>query len=118
MESISVNHTKRFNMLGTDYSYRNISPARFFGYCFLEAGRTGPDTVRIMMARPEKALLDLLYLEPGLAGEDDFDAWRFNAQEILNSINQVRMDDFALLMRSKALLARYEQFKTWLHDNA
>lgn len=115
VESISSNHTKRFTIAGTHYSYRNMGPGRYFGYTFLEAGIS---KVRVMMARPEKALLDLLYLEPGIAGPDDFDAWRFDASGILGSIDPRRMDDFALLMRSKALLARYAQLKTWLHDNA
>ncbi len=115
VESISTNHTKRFTIAGTDYSYRNVGPERYFGYTFLEAGTT---KVRVMMARPEKALLDLLYLDPGMAGPGDFEAWRLDASGILASIDMRRMDDFALLMRSKALLARYGQLKAWLHDNA
>lgn len=113
VESVSANHTKRFAIEGTDYNYRNVSPERYFGYTFLETV-----SARIMMARPEKALLDLLYLESTMAGPEDFDAWRFDASGILRSIDLPRMDDFAILMRSKALLSRYERLKTWLHDHA
>ena len=113
VESVSTNHTKRFTIEGTEYNFRNVGPERYFGYTFLEVA-----SLRVLMARPEKALLDLLYLEPSTAGPDDFDAWRFDAPGILKSVNLHRMDDFALLMRSKALRTRYERLKTWLHDHA
>lgn len=119
VESISTNHTKGFNIAGTDYTYRNIGRERYFGYTFLEpAPRSGAMPVRVMMAKPEKALLDLLYLEPETGDTDLFDGWRFDAPEILAAVDLQRMDDFALLMRSKALLVRYGNLKRWLHDNA
>lgn len=113
VESITTNHTKLFRSQGTEYSYRNVRPNLFFGYQFVELG-----DVRIRMAMPEKAILDLLYLEPKLKHVADFDALRSDATGIMERVDLARMDDFAELMGSKALMARYKQLKTWLHDHA
>ncbi|MBL0127542.1 MAG: hypothetical protein IPP83_08790 [Flavobacteriales bacterium] len=113
VESVTTSHTRRFTFDGTDYSYRNVRPSFFFGYRFLE--HSG---VRAMMAGPEKALLDLLYLEPDVNGVDGFEAWRLNADEILDRIDRARMDDFARVEGSRALLTRYRRLNKWLNDHA
>lgn len=113
VESITTQHTKRISFEDTEYSYRSVRPSFYFGYRFVEQGG-----VRVMMASAEKALLDLLYLNPDLASADDFEAWRLDAAHIMNSIDATRMDDFAKLAGSKALLQRYNHLKTWLHDHA
>lgn len=112
VESITTNLTKRLEFQGTAYFYRHVKPSFYFGYQFIEL-----QGVRVMMARPEKALLDLLYLEPGVAEADDFESWRLNAEEILAAIDPARMDDFAQLAGSKALWQRYTNLKAWLHDH-
>ena len=110
---MTTSHTRRFTFDGTDYSYRNVRPGFFFGYRFLEHGG-----VRVMMAGPEKALLDLLYLEPDVNGPEAFEAWRLNAEDIDAKIDPARMDDFAKVEGSRALLTRYRRLKKWLHDHA
>jgi predicted transcriptional regulator of viral defense system len=47
-----------------EFSYRHVKPSWFFGYEELEVGGG-----RALVARPEKALLDLIYLAHGEFGE-------------------------------------------------
>jgi predicted transcriptional regulator of viral defense system len=112
VESVTTSKTKRFTFNGTDYSYRNMRPDFYYGYRFIEQ-----NGVRVMMAAPEKSLLDLLYLEPDVDGPDAFEAWRLNADEIYARIDPARMDDFANAEGSRALLTRYRRLKRWLHDH-
>jgi len=44
-----------------EYTFRHIQPTVFFGYHLLDVG----EDQRAFVARPEKALLDLVYLHPG-----------------------------------------------------
>ena len=113
VESVTTSGTKRYSFGGTEYSYRQVRPAFYFGYRFVE--QTG---VRVMMAGPEKALLDLLYLEPEVDGPEAFEAWRLNADGILAAVDPARMDDFAQVAGSRALSTRYKRLKKWLHDHA
>jgi predicted transcriptional regulator of viral defense system len=113
VESITTEHTKRISFEGTEYSYRSVRPSLYFGYRFVEQGG-----VRVMMASAEKALLDLLYHNPDLNSAEDFGSWRLDAGHIMDSIDVTRMDDFAQLAGSKALLQRYTKLKSWLHDHA
>jgi len=57
---VTTRHGRRFeNVLGT-FDYRHVKPALFFGYQPVEAG--GQEA---LIADPEKALLDLFYLNGG-----------------------------------------------------
>jgi predicted transcriptional regulator of viral defense system len=113
VESVTTNLTWRMAFADTSYSYRHVKPAFYYGYRFMEL-----QGVRVMMAGPEKALLDLLYLEPTVAEAPDFEAWRLDAMGIRAAIDPARMDDFARLAGSKALLHRYTNLMNWLHDHA
>lgn len=113
VESITTNHSKKFQFQGTDYSYRAVRPSFYYGYQIIQV-----EGVRILMAGPEKALLDLLYLQPDVDGPEAFEAWRLDAEEILAKIRIQRMDDFAQAASSRALATRYNRLKAWLHDHA
>jgi predicted transcriptional regulator of viral defense system len=112
VESVTTLNTKHYAYAGTEYSYRHVRPSFYFGYQFVQLG-----AVRVMMAGPEKALLDLLYLEPDADGPEAFEAWRLNADDILEKVDLVRMDDFAASAGSRALSTRYRRLKKWLHDH-
>lgn len=65
--SVTTLKTAAFsNELG-DFSYRHIKPSLFFGYHII-ASTAQRD---ILIATPEKALIDLLYLSPVLKTEQD-----------------------------------------------
>lgn len=111
VESVTTQLPKRMRFDNTWYSYRMIKPSFFFGYRFIAyAGTT------VMMATPEKALLDFLYLHTDMNGPDDFESWRFDQSGILQVIKQERMNDYLTVADSAALTKRYQRFNTWLHD--
>jgi len=77
--SVTSRVTRSFsNALGV-FKYQSLKPAAFFGYTPVNIGGT-----KIIIAEPEKALLDLWYLEQGGWGEERMDAMRFQNAEVIN----------------------------------
>ncbi len=106
--------TKRTrNLMGPDISfiYRNIKKEYYFGFTLLPF--TEEHTIRL--AEPEKAILDLLYLEPSMDNLDDFGSWRLNREIILDTIDQNKMDQYSLIIKNRQFQKRYSIFKEWLH---
>jgi len=76
--SVTPRPTRRFvNGFGT-YLYRTVSQQLFTGY--LQREIMG---VSVLMAEPEKALLDCWYLEPGEWSAPRMESMRFNPENIL-----------------------------------
>jgi len=97
------------NKFGT-FSYQKIKPELMFGYDHLSffKGRT------LMMAKPEKALLDLLYLYPFYKTEEELIALRLDEDMIHESVNTdffmeyaMRFGNQSLDKRAKLLLKSY-----------
>ena len=70
--------TAKFKTPIGEFSYRNLKPQLFFGYCLQQAGKQ-----QYKLAEIEKAVLDYLYLNPKSTRKGDLQEWRFNAQEFL-----------------------------------
>jgi hypothetical protein len=111
VESVTTRPSRRFGHANTWYTYRSVKPSFFFGYRFIEK-----DGLRVMMATPEKTILDVLYLHPEVDTADDFEAWRFDEGGIRDALDQQRMHDYLSVVGSKALTGRYQRFNDWLHD--
>ncbi len=62
--SVTTGRPGRFETPLGDFLYRHLSPALFWGYSEVEVG----EDERAYVALPEKALLDLFYLTPGVIG--------------------------------------------------
>ncbi len=82
------------NDFGT-FSYRNVKPAFFFGYRRFEI-----DGAPVLMAEPEKALLDLWHLEAGMWNQARLSEMRFQNMEL---VDPLRLADFAARFRSPRL---------------
>lgn len=76
--SVSSKKTTKFTTSIGNFSYRHIKPIVFFGYRMIDYGKQ-----KILLAEPEKAVLDYLYLNPRLKAADDFYEMRINKQEFL-----------------------------------
>ena len=84
--SITTRPTKRFENDWGSFSYRSVKPALFSGFVL--------ETVmgsNIRIATPEKALLDLLYLEEGEWTEARFESMRFES-------GTIALEPFTVLM--------------------
>lgn len=109
--SITTKRTRRLDAPEMRFIYRNIKNSCYFGYKLLPFR----DGHHIRVAEPEKALLDLLYLEISLDSKDAFEAWRLNKEMILETINKRHMDQYAELMQNRAFYNRFLKFKKWLN---
>jgi predicted transcriptional regulator of viral defense system len=93
---------RRFqNELGS-YEYRNVKQGAFFGY--RNAGIRGS---QVLLAEPEKALLDLWHLGQGTWGEDRMTEMRFQNQD---AVNPEKLEEYADRFHSPRLLCAT---KTW-----
>lgn len=90
------------NPFGT-FRYRNIKTDAFFGYRTVDIAGA-----RVLVAEPEKALLDLWHLEPGQWTVDRMEEMRFQNME---QIRSKRLREYAQRYDSPRLLAATE---TWL----
>lgn len=89
------------NPFGT-YSYQTVNEALMFGYDIkpVEKGLT------LMIANPEKALIDLLYLYPFYNRPEDFKDLRLDEEFMTEQINAGLMREYAARINRRALMER------------
>lgn len=109
VQAVSTKKTASFNTPAGNFAYRTVKPALYFGYSILKAD--GPPA---LLAEPEKALLDFLYLNARLKSTEDIEAVRFNWQEIRQAINMEKLLQYAKVYDSAALNKRIALFKKLL----
>ena len=111
--SVTTLKTASFNNeLGT-FAYRHLKAEFFWGYRFIDSASQR----KILMASPEKALLDLLYLTPGLKSEDDMLQLRLDEDYMASEfdLDQVRL--YLDRFNSKALNKRFNTLqKVYFND--
>lgn len=92
--SVTTLHGREWQTPAGVFRYRSIGTARFWGYQEHGAVRPGEKARqrRFLIASPEKAVLDLFYLEPG-----DWTAVRLDGLRLQNlgAIDRQRLVDFA-----------------------
>ena len=96
---VSTLKTAKFeNDFGT-FFYQNVKIPLFFGYEMktLQNGRG------LMFATPEKALLDLLYLNPFYRTEQDMENLRLDEDYMQDELNTARLSEYLSKFGSKTL---------------
>jgi predicted transcriptional regulator of viral defense system len=93
--SVSTRRTYRFASGLAEFRFRTVKPELFFGYDLMSARGK-----RVKIARPEKAILDFLYLNPRYRTGRDFESLRIDADRFFRT---VAMKDL------RVGLARYAQ---------
>lgn len=109
--SISSRKTQAFDTPVARFRYASVKPALFFGYRLLDVEGYGAK-----IAEPEKALLDYLYLNPKIATIANFEALRFNLEQMRDDINEEKLNTYCSLVNSHALSERIRVFKNYLYD--
>ena len=100
--SVTTLKTARFqNDFGT-FHYQNVKEPLYFGYEI----KTTQNGRGILFATPEKALLDLLYLNPYYKTEQDMAELRLDEDFMQNEFNRERFADYLTRIGSKALEQR------------
>lgn len=103
--SVSSKKTNKFTTSMGSFSYRHIKPSIFFGYRMIDYGKQ-----KILLAEPEKAVLDYLYLNPRLKAAADFREMRLNKQEFLEKIDFKKLQRFMKAFENKSLSRRVKIF--------
>lgn len=85
-----------------EYSYHSVRSELMFGYepKPLDDGRA------VLIATPEKALLDLLYLNPSYRTEEDMEELRLDEDFMADDFNIERFKEYVSRVDSTALTAR------------
>jgi len=100
--SVTTQKTTRFSNAFATYSYQSVKPALFFGY---EAKKM-QDGKTYMMATPEKALIDLLYLYPQYNTVQDMRELRLDEDWMKNELNDARLETYLQQINSKIIHKR------------
>ena len=102
LTSVTTLKTAKFeNAFGT-FSYQNVKESLFFGY----EPKTMLNGRAILFATPEKALLDLLYLNPFYKTEEDMEQLRLDEDFMQTQLDLDRLMQFLSQMGNHALEQR------------
>ena len=105
LTSVTTLKTAKFqNDFGT-FHYQNVKTPLFFGYEI----KTMQNGRGLLFATPEKALLDLLYLNPFYKTEQDMEELRLDEDFMQNEFNTERLSDYLSRIGSKALTQRVKR---------
>ena len=99
LTSVTTLKTARFeNDFGT-FHYQNVKTPFYFGFEIktMQSGRG------LLFATPEKALLDLLYLNPYYKTEQDMEELRLDEDYMQNELNIERLSGYLSKIESKTL---------------
>ena len=104
--SVSTRKTCRINSEFGMFIFHTIKPAFFFGYKSIQ----GVSGNSFLIADPEKAIVDYLYLHPGIKSDEDFAEMRIDEDIAANLINHKKLLDYSSRFRKKALSTRVNIF--------
>lgn len=112
--SVSTKKTANFETPLGNFSYKQIKPSLYWGYRLVDFGNQ-----KILLAEPEKAVLDYLYIHPKLKTADDFRGMRLDMDEFKSQINLERFNKYLEMFESKSLAKRAIVFlKTLQNDQS
>lgn len=110
--SVSTKKTINFKLPIGNFSYKHIKPSLYFGYRLVEFGQQ-----KLLIAEPEKAVLDYLYLHPNLKTVDDFEGIRINSDEFKSQVNLEKLERYLETFGNKKLSRRTKIFLTTMQND-
>jgi predicted transcriptional regulator of viral defense system len=100
--SVSPLKTNTFNNVFARYSYKSIKNELMFGY----ESKPFADERVLLMATPEKAILDLIYLYPEYRTMQEMEDLRLDEDFLGEDLNQDLMNEYLLRFNNKTLIRR------------
>ncbi len=88
----------RLNAIATNFLYKKVKKELFFGYSLAKAKEYS-----FLIADPEKALLDFLYLREDFKTADDFREIRLNREIIKKILSSQKMAKYLAISNSRIL---------------
>jgi len=111
--SVTSNRPTTYSNEFGEFSYQTVKPALFFGYKSMPLSPHG----RYLLAFPEKAILDLLYLYPQYNTEEALLDLRFDDYWMQEELNCDKLLAFSAQSGVKALQSRVKLLlKTYRND--
>jgi predicted transcriptional regulator of viral defense system len=111
IQNITTRKTILYETAIGSFQFRNLKTSVFFGY-YVDRRNNLP----VLMADPEKALLDFLYLSPQIKTMVDMQGLRFNIIELNNIINWEKLEKYATCFESTVLNKRIYLLKKLITD--
>lgn len=105
--SVSTKKATSFETSIGNFSYRRIKTGLYFGYRLVDFGQQ-----KLLMAEPEKAVLDYLYVNSKLKTANDFLGMRINIDEFESQINLEKFQKYLEAFNNKQLSKRANIFLT------
>ena len=109
--SVTTQKTCRYENAFGQFSYQTIRPRLFWGF----EPKTMRDGKHYMMATPEKAIIDLLYLYPQYSTEDEMRELRLDDDWMREELNKERLMGYVerigspvITKRVKTLIETYD----------
>ncbi|MCX6207387.1 MAG: hypothetical protein NTZ19_14180 [Bacteroidetes bacterium] len=106
IQNITTRKTILYETAIGSFQYRNIKSGVFFGY---QVDRI--NNLPVLMADPEKAILDFLYLTPRIKTMADMEGLRLNIAELNNNIDWGKLEKYTACFESAVLNKRIELLK-------
>lgn len=97
-KAISTRKTKEVNTVTGKFTYSNIKPQLFFGYSIQHAAG-----FPILIAEPEKAILDYLFFNSTIKNKEDILSLRINFFQFRELVIQDKLTRYASLFDSATL---------------
>jgi predicted transcriptional regulator of viral defense system len=110
--SVSTKKAVNFATIIGNFNYRQIKPSLYWGYRLVDFGMQ-----KLLLAEPEKAILDYLYSHPNLKTVEDFYGMRINIDEFKVQINFERFQKYLENFGSKQLKKRAKIFLTTIQND-
>lgn len=105
--SVTTRKTCRYDNAFGQFSYQTVRPRLFWGF----EPKTMRDGKQYMMATPEKAVIDLLYLYPQYSSQDEMRELRFDDDWMRDELDKERLMSFAERINSAALTERIRMLR-------
>jgi len=110
---VTSNRTTQYNNDFGHFSYQTVKPALYFGFKQMPFSPRG----YYLLAYPEKAIVDLLYLYPQYNTAEDMLELRFDEWWMQEELDKERLRSFAIESGSKAVQNRVKLLmKTYTND--
>ena len=110
---VTSNRTTSYSNDFGEFSYQTVKPTLFFGFRQMPLPQQGS----YLMAYPEKAIIDLLYLYPQYNTAETLLELRFDEWWMQEELDRERLSAYALQSGSKAVQTRVKLLlKTYIHD--
>jgi len=113
--SVTAKGTKKIIVDDKAFFYQHVKPAVFTGFVMKQIAGKENVGQKFYLATPEKALVDLFYLNPNkYKSISDFKEARFHEAEMKNNLDWRGVFSLALLYKNKALEKRLAVFKDYI----